>query len=779
MKLSRPFTEIKASYDVIVIGSGYGGSIAAARFASSGMRVCLLERGKEFLSGKFPDTIESSAKEMQINSDFFEARTNGLYDFHFSENISVFKGCGLGGTSLVNANVSIRPEDRVFTDVTWPSEIREDLTSLNDGFERARNMLRPTKYPEGKHGYPVLPKTEAMREIAGALDEPFQLAEINVNFETGTNHVGVFQNKCNNCGDCVTGCNSDAKNTLLMNYLPYAVGYGAEIYCNIDVSHISKSGDKWLVYYEVFDSFREKFKAPLLFCQSAIVIVSGGALGSTEILLRSGQNGLPLSAQLGQRFTGNGDVLGFAYNCEKPISGIGTGKFLKQNKEAVGGVGPCITSIVDMRHQEQLEKGITLEEGSVPGAIADMINISMLSLENQIGIDTDGGFSDWLRESAAEVVSLIEGPYAGATNKMQTFLIMSHDDGKGQLFLKNNKLDIKWPGVGSQPVFELANEKMLEATRVLGGTFIRSSIWNERMKHGLVTVHPLGGCCMSESGSSGVTNHIGNVFSGNTNDEVHPGLYVLDGAIIPRPVGTNPLLTISALTERACKIIIEKTGRTLMYDSPTPIIKEEQKLPAVQFTETMRGYFSLVEKSGFDEAFLKGKEAGSPMLFTLTIQTGDIESFVSNPMHEGRMAGTVIAPALSSEPLTTSDGIFNLMIDKSTTSTDKLMQYQMVLNSHNGEQFYFVGYKLMHNDPGLDVWNDTTKLFVTLYKGMAPGGDLIGKGILQIVPSDLVTQIATVRALNATTPYQSLEAITIFSQFFGQNILQTYCQSIL
>src|SRR5689334_5284615 len=97
-KLSKPITELKPEYDAIVVGSGYGASIAACRFSRAGLKVCVLEKGKEFQPGDYPDTIAETEKELQINADNREAEHNGLYEFHFSENISVFKGCGLGGT---------------------------------------------------------------------------------------------------------------------------------------------------------------------------------------------------------------------------------------------------------------------------------------------------------------------------------------------------------------------------------------------------------------------------------------------------------------------------------------------------------------------------------------------------------------------------------------------------------------------------------------------------------------------------------------------------------
>lgn len=119
-RLSKSLAELKDHYAVVVVGSGYGGSIAASRLARAGKSVCLLERGKEIQPGEFPRTLPEGAKEMQIDVPGRLAKPDGsrtaLYDFRMNDDINVFVGCGLGGTSLVNANVALTPEKRVFED---------------------------------------------------------------------------------------------------------------------------------------------------------------------------------------------------------------------------------------------------------------------------------------------------------------------------------------------------------------------------------------------------------------------------------------------------------------------------------------------------------------------------------------------------------------------------------------------------------------------------------------------------------------------------------------
>ncbi|MEO5893711.1 MAG: GMC family oxidoreductase N-terminal domain-containing protein [Ferruginibacter sp.] len=776
-KLSKSITALRPEYDVVIIGSGYGGSIAASRFSRAGLKVCLLEKGKEFQPGDYPDTLLEAEKEMQINADKREAKKNGLLEFHISENISVFKGCGLGGTSLVNANVAIKPEPRVFEDIKWPSAIRNNMQSLEDGYQRANDMLKPAPYPVNTEGYPELNKTKAMKLSAEKMNQPFYYPNINVNFTVdGTaNHVGVVQHKCINCGDCVTGCNHSAKNTLIMNYLPDAANHGAEIFCNVGVEYVAREADKWVVYFNVYNTDRDKFKAPPMFVRAANVIVSGGTLGSTEVLLRSAEKGLSISPMLGKGFSGNGDFLGFAYNCDEPINGIGMGKLSVKDHEPVG---PCIASVIDMRNQPVLEDGMTLEEGSIPGPLGIPINLAMLALSKTIGIDTDKGFKDSLKETLQEAGSFFGGPYHGATNRMQTYLIMAHDGGKGEMSLKDGRLDIHWPKIGQEPIFNKASDAMQQATTALGGTYIRNVVWNKLLNYELVTVHPLGGCCMADDASGGVTNDIGNVYASNSGVETHPGLYVLDGSIVPRPLGTNPLFTISALTERSCKLILEQMGKTLSYDFPPVVPTVTQPAPAVQFTETMKGFFSKDPEVDFEKGYQFGKESASTFMFTLTIQTENVNTFINDPERKGYMAGTVIAPALSSLPLTISDGIFNLFVKDADNPEHKRMNYNMKLNSADGKQYYFKGYKKVENDKGFDVWSDTSTLYITVYDGENTEAPVLGKGILKIDPADLVTQMTTMKAINTTNLLDSLNALKLFSTIFSQNVIETYFRKL-
>ncbi|MEA5502189.1 GMC family oxidoreductase N-terminal domain-containing protein [Halotia wernerae UHCC 0503] len=769
-RLSSPIENLKNHYTVVIIGSGYGGGIAASRLARSGQQVCVLERGKEFQPGEYPNTDTKAVGEIQVDLPAKRIGScTGLYDFHVNQDINVFVGCGLGGTSLVNANVSLQAEPRVFADQRWPKELRDDVdTLLAEGYHHAEEMLKPTSYPED---FPPLPKLQALEKSSEYLNENFYRPPINVTFQDEINHVGVEQKACNLCGDCVSGCNNKAKNTVLMNYLPDAKNRGAEIYTQVSVRQIERQGDRWLVHFQLLNTGQEKFNAPTMFVSADIVVLAAGTLGSTEILLRSQQAGLALSPQLGHNFTGNGDVLAFGYNTEQTINGVGFG-----NRPLDKPVGPCISGIIDMREQPRLDNGMVIEEGSIPGALASFLPESFATAGRVLGKDTDDGLGDRLKEKLREAESLAHGAYTGAVRNTQTYLVMTHDDAAGQMYLENDRLRIRWENVGKQPIFQRVNDRLTEATRPLGGTQIPNPIWTSLFGHDLVTVHPLGGCIMAENAEHGVVNHKGQVFSSNQGTAVYENLYVSDGSVIPRTLGVNPLLTISAVAERCCALIAQDRGWTINYDLPS--MPSSPTAPAkigIQFTETMRGYFSTqVKDDDYQHAVQQGKKDNSPLQFTLTVIADDLEHLLNDPNHPARMVGTVTAPALATEPLTVNKGDFNLFVQEEGQNKTRQMRYRMRLTTEAGQTYYFEGFKQIHDDRGFDIWSDTTTLFITVYTGDNNNSPVLGKGILKIQPVDFIKQMTTLKVTNAANSTERLQALDRFSRFFAGTLSEVY-----
>jgi len=138
---------IRSDYDAVVIGSGYGGGVAAARLARAGKRVAVLERGREICVGDFPRRFSDLSHDLQLSGRQTQLGSpTGLYDVRLGEDMHVLVGCGLGGGSLINAGVALRPDARVFKDPAWPSELAGDPL-LEEGYREAWRWLRPARDP--------------------------------------------------------------------------------------------------------------------------------------------------------------------------------------------------------------------------------------------------------------------------------------------------------------------------------------------------------------------------------------------------------------------------------------------------------------------------------------------------------------------------------------------------------------------------------------------------------------------------------------------------------
>ncbi|MFN0303496.1 MAG: GMC family oxidoreductase N-terminal domain-containing protein [Burkholderiales bacterium] len=769
--LSSPIADLQPHYDVIVVGSGYGGGVAASRFARAGKRVAVLERGKEYLPGDFPATLMQAIDATQLDiAGLPVSNPTGLYDFRVNPDINVVLGCGLGGTSLINANVSLRPDSRVFADPAWPQALRDDQAHLDAGYTLAETMLRPTPYPVN----PAPAKLAALELSGGALNVACQRPPINVTFTTGINHVGVEQAACIGCGDCVSGCNVGAKNTTAMNYLPDAHNFGASFFTGCQVRHVEQDGARWRVHFRQLDSGQAAFDAPTQFVSADIVVMAAGSLGSTEILHRSSAQGLSLAkAMLGQRFTSNGDVLGFAYNGNQPIDGIGFGDRSPVDRAVVG---PCITGLLDLRGTPALDEGLVIEEGSVPGAIATFLPALFSAAAATVGKAVGGtSVAEMLTREAR---SLFLGPYHGATRRLQTYLVMGHDDARGALEFRDDRLRVQWPGVGTQPVFEHANATLERATRPLGGKYVPNPTWNPLLKHNVITVHPLGGAVMGEDATQGVVNHKGQVFSTDTGTAVYPGLYVCDGAVMPRSIGVNPLFTITAIAERTIQLACEDRGWAIDHTLPSrprPASRDAvSRKPGLTFTETMRGHFAPGIVDSFEAGEAAGKAAGSTFEFTLTIASDDVAALLDRPEHAARMTGIVRAPRLDANPLTAIDGRFSLLSKQPDRVGERQMLYGMRMVSESGRELYMDGFKRVRDDFGPDIWADTTTLFITVFDGPNATAPVIGKGVLHIRPDDLMRQMTTMRVPNAANLAERIEWLAKFGKFFAGSVLDTY-----
>ncbi len=723
-RLSSPVAELRPEYDAIVVGSGYGASVLALRLAQAGRKVCVLERGREWLPGEFPRTGAAFAREVQAELEHGRVGSpTGLYRFHMGEGVTAVQGCGLGGGSLVNAGVAVRPEPRIFEDPRWPAAFRADVgTRLERGYAQAEEMLRPARY-EG-----ALSKLTALDRAARALGTNAQTVPVTIAFEKGTSAAGVPQAACTLCGNCITGCNHGAKGALTTNYLAAAKQLGAELFCEIEVRSVSACEGRWVVHYRAHGQHRERFHAPDAFVTAPMVLLGGGALGSTEVLLRSRDAGLPVSAAVGQGFSGNGCTIGFGHNGDDEVNGIGS---RKGGPEFPGSVGPAIAGMIDLRKGKPISDGMVIQESAVPGPIGAALPLLLATAHGERG--PAGGALARLSRAARSLMSLVGGPGHGALRRTQAWAVTAHDSASGALRLEHDQLRLRWAGAGAEPCVKSIHQTLARASRAQGAEYIANPAWQVLPSHPTTTPHPLGGCPMGEDAAHGAVDDRGRVFKGSAGTEVHEGLYVCDSSVLPCPLSANPLLTLTAMAERCASLLVEEHGWTAATaPARRTLAPASHRKTGFRFTEHMQGQLDLAHG-----------DAGTPFEFVLTVEWEDVRALLAQPSLSARSSGTATAPALSPHPLTAFDGRFQLFVPAEGDARTLRMIHAVSLKAEDGRAFHLQGVKVLHDDPGPDLWVDSTTLFFTLSEGAAPGGRVLGTGHVRVHLWDLLTQATT------------------------------------
>ncbi|HYW48669.1 MAG TPA: GMC family oxidoreductase [Bryobacteraceae bacterium] len=564
--LSTPFEQRKSAYDFVIIGSGYGGAITAARLAGANLNpkpsVCILERGKEWQPGQYPETLAGvvAAARSDLNP-------LGLFELLNHPEISVIKASGLGGTSLINANVAIVPDREVFAQFNWPAEIQYD--AMQPYYDRARKILAANPHPRALE----LAKVKALERRATELGTHATALDIVVNFTIdGANPYGVQQKPCIDCGNCVSGCNVGAKNTLYMNYLPMARSAGATILTQTKVEYLEKlSGGGWRIHGKYVD---DKGGGTNFKLDAREVVLSAGSLNSTEILLRSEANGLSVSPALGTKFSGNGDFFGLAYNGDNETDVLG---YQVADKPGTGDSpepGPNIVGIVRYNGSLPESQRITVEDFSFPSAYIAASKAAFAAIRGQ---DTVTGNEDAQMKRLQRDLDPTAPAHAadGAMNHTMLYLVMGQDNARGVILFEkpwtepDGRIRISWDQAGQQQIFTRMNQELRRHAHALRSNFISNPTWSMFNLGHLITAHPLGGCPMGDDYLQGAVDPFGRVFAGD--GSVHEGLYVTDGSVIPSALGVNPFLTISALTERFAERKIQQLGGN-QYPQPNTVV---------------------------------------------------------------------------------------------------------------------------------------------------------------------------------------------------------------
>lgn len=522
-------------YDVVVIGSGFGGAVTACRLSQARQSVCLLERGRRWRKEDFPRTTGQTTKAF-----WDPEKCYGFLEYRAFKRIDVIQGCGVGGGSLHYFNVQFRPPPEIFEKTAWPGNVTSD--SLGPYFDLVKDMLdaEPLAPPAGRR----LPeRTEAFFAAARAAGK--EPGFVDIALYTGpdrTNpHGGVPQSACVYSGNCMLGCHVHAKNTLDLNYIPLAEKHGARVFpLHMAEKIMREPGGGYRVHFRRFDESRQGRSEPGSIVGRK-VIVSAGTLGSTELLLRcrDEHRTLPgLSRALGSHFSGNGDFI---------LAGT-----MDADRDVDPGYGPSITAYADFSTPRNR---ITIEdlgfpdpafwfiEGAMPtgNRLRNMARFLKTYLLRSLGIGV----------TSSRVSNEIEAMLAGGrTSRFLPYLGMGTDAADGSLRLHNGAIDIAWSHHASRRLFREIEEAMRGLSHGLNGKYLTSLLWRWPLRK-LLTAHPLGGCVMGDSAAGSVVNHCGEVWN-------YPGLYVADGSVVPTALSVNPSMTIAAIAERTAFWILHR-----------------------------------------------------------------------------------------------------------------------------------------------------------------------------------------------------------------------------
>lgn len=206
----------------------------------------------------------------------------------------------------------------------------------------------------------------------------------------------------------------------------------------------------------------------------------------------------------------------------------------------------------------------------------------------------------------------------------------------------------------------------------------------------------------------------------------------------------------------------------------TTTARDETTGAGIEFTETMRGFASVNVSDDYERGRAQGEREGSKFEFTVTVTAPDIDRMIANPAHEALLSGTVFAPAISPAPLRVESGRFNLLVRDADRPGTRKMIYHMPMVADDGRHFYVDGYKNIHDDPGPDLWSDTTTLFVTVHAGDDASGPVVAKGMAFILIKDFRKQLGTMKAIGARNKLEELKALAKFGRFFMGALNEIY-----
>jgi cholesterol oxidase len=507
-------------FDYIVIGSGFGGSVAALRLAEKGYSVCVLEAGRRFRDADFPRSNWRLARFLFMP----RLGLRGIMRMDVFRGLMVLSGAGVGGGSLVYANTLIEPRADAFKDGTWPAQVgvADWARELAPHYAEARRMLGVTRAPT------QFPADQALRQVAGKLGygDTFQPVDVGVYFgrpgvradDPFFGGEGPERSGCTLCGGCMVGCRYNAKNTLVKNYLFLAEKRGVQVRAEAEVRSLQPlAGGGYMVTHArpgILSGAPRRITA-------RHVVLAAGVLGTLKLLLdcRDGAKTLPkLSPTLGRDVRTNSEsIIGVR---------IPGGPDFSRGLAITAGVHPDgRTKIEAVRYPRGSDLMALLSVPLVSGR-------SLLARTARLVLET-----------ARHPLRVLRGlwPLRFARETI-ILLVMQTLDSRLSFVWRRRRIATERSLGSAPPVHVDAGNRFARALADATGGTAGGSIADVLGMS--VTAHVLGGCPMGRDAGEAVIDERHEVFG-------HPGLFVVGGAAVPANLGVNPSLTITAMAERA------------------------------------------------------------------------------------------------------------------------------------------------------------------------------------------------------------------------------------
>lgn len=517
-------------YDVAVIGSGFGGSVAALRLSEKGYKVVVLEQG----NWSTPEDFEEGDADVRRLNWLPALGLSGYFSQDFFRHATLVRGIGVGGGSIVYASVLLQPKDEFYRDPAWSGLGIDWKAELAPFYEKAARMLGVTENPCQDIQDEYLKKTA----FAMGADDTFGPTPNGIYFgapevtapDPYFNGAGPHRTGCHLCGRCLTGCPHGSKNTLDKNYLYLAQRLGANILPFRQVKGIkalTTGGYELAIRHPIKHRHYPSLTA-------SKVVLAGGVLGTLDLLYRCRDldRTLPnISRQLGQRVRTNSEAI-VGVLSKDPARDLSYGTAISSH------FYPDANTHIT---QNRFPRGYTFMK-FLTGPIVDHENPKIRSLKTLAAI---------VRRPSAL------GRHWRAQNwhrRVTVMTVMQHLDNrlvfnyrrKASAFFRYGLTSARVEEQSAPSYLPVANRAARVMAAETGGD--AANILTETVCNTSTTAHILGGCHMGDSPETGVIDTRHQVFG-------YPGLYIVDGSSVSANIGANPSLTITAMAERAVDLI--------------------------------------------------------------------------------------------------------------------------------------------------------------------------------------------------------------------------------